>query len=149
MLSMAVCEAVSTGSKAAIHLVFTACCDPSYSSPAPEIAASLWERSATANCLMSATSAVEGPKSILLGCSSPFLYLGPVSQEALHYLPATRPQEMSKFCMQWSPYMPCSPVKSCTWVKLLQAGHRVAPKQPLLSEHVSGELLGIWDTGKF
>lgn len=83
---------VSPQGSTAIHLMAAACCDPNCSSCTPEIASCLWERSAMADCFMSAVSAVEVPKHALPDCSLPFSSSGIISWEALHYLLTSLPQ---------------------------------------------------------
>lgn len=109
-------SSVSTQSKAAIHLVAVACCDPNWGSPAPEIAASPWERSAMADCLMSVISAAEVSGSV---CQFAHRLLIFGLSGILHHLPLALPH--STLC---SPCTPCSSVKSCTWVKFSQTGHK-------------------------
>lgn len=81
-------SSVSMQSKAAIHLVAVACCDPNRGSPAPEIAASPWERSATADCLMSAISAAEVSGCVLPLCSSPSHLQSPRGSASPPHVPA-------------------------------------------------------------
>lgn len=93
------------------------CCDPNYSSCTPEIASCLWERSAMADCFMSALSAVEVSKHALPDCSLPFSSSGIISQEALHYLPTSLPQGRRQHLHRPVTLHTSNPGESCVWVK--------------------------------